>query len=266
MGMPKKLQIALIVSAGLLPLGPIQAAAPEAPPFKTLVLAGDSITENPTGYAALIELWLLERYGAKAPRVINAGKSSDRVAGVLKRLEADVLAHRPDVVAVCIGVNDVAWWQKEGTPTPPERYRADLEAIVKRLRESGARVLLGTPALLWEKTDGTSPSDTRLEQYCALSREAAQAAGAETVDLRARMVAALKQRNPDQKDKGVLTYDGLHLNFAGNCVVAAELLRKLGFSDADDPDFASAFKRFEARMNEHGAQAVPRARQEAAKP
>lgn len=70
---------------------------------------------------------------------VNAGVGGETIAEGRARLEADVLAERPDIVLVEYGAND--WWQDE---RPPEAWAADLEAIVTRICRTGARaVILG---------------------------------------------------------------------------------------------------------------------------
>ena len=103
-----------------------------------IVALGDSLTAG-LGVAA-DEAWpallqaRLEREGLHY-RVVNAGVSGDTTAGALRRLDW-VLRARPVVVIVALGANDGL----RGLST--EAMRDNLVAIVTRLRESGARVLL----------------------------------------------------------------------------------------------------------------------------
>lgn len=68
-------------------------------------------------------------------RVINAGISGDSVAGGRARLDW-LLDQDPDVVFVALGVNDAF------RTRPLDEIRADLRAIVERVRERGAYPIL----------------------------------------------------------------------------------------------------------------------------
>src|SRR4029453_12377725 len=41
--------------------------------------------------------------------VINSGRSFDTIPGNVRRLQADVLRHKPDLVVWQLGTNDVVW-------------------------------------------------------------------------------------------------------------------------------------------------------------
>lgn len=104
------------------------------PTRDTLVFLGDSIT---SGHGLPLEVTFAHRLGATLGiQVKNAGISGDRTAGGLQRLEADVLAHRPRLVVVELGVNDAFG------RLPTDTTLGNLRAIVRRIRASGAGVVL----------------------------------------------------------------------------------------------------------------------------
>jgi len=73
-------------------------------------------------------------------RVINAGVPGETADQGRKRLPRLLNEHRPDLVLVCHGGNDLL--QRR----PHEDIAADLRTIVRRIRESGADVvLIGVP-------------------------------------------------------------------------------------------------------------------------
>jgi len=100
----------------------------------TVVFLGDSIT---SGHGLPLEVTFPHRLGVLlALRTHNAGISGDRTAGGLARLERDVLAHRPRLVVVELGANDVFG------RLPGEQTIANVRSIARRLRQDGAGVLL----------------------------------------------------------------------------------------------------------------------------
>lgn len=103
-----------------------------------LAFLGDSLTAgyglHPSkAYPALVGEALRDR--GLAVDVANHGVSGDTTAQGLARID-DVLAGEPDLVLVCLGVNDGV------RRRPLAEVRADLAAIVTRLRAAGAGVAL----------------------------------------------------------------------------------------------------------------------------
>lgn len=58
--------------------------------------------------------------------------------------------------------------------------------------------------------------------FWAISRKVATDTGATLCDLRKAFLDHLKEHNPANKERGILTGDGVHLNAAGNQFVAAQ--------------------------------------------
>jgi isoamyl acetate esterase len=223
------LRPALCVALGLLAAG--SAAAADPPPLKKgerIVFLGDSITEagvRPKGYVTLVKAALAERHKGLGIEVVGAGVSGNKVPDLQRRLDRDVLAKKPTLVVVYIGINDV--WHGEKDPargTPKDRFEAGLKDVIKRIQEAGARVVLCTPSVIGEKKGGANPLDAKLDEYAEVSRMAAKETGAQLCDLRKAFVDYLAKNNAEDKDSGVLTGDRVHLNDAGNKVVADTIL------------------------------------------
>jgi acyl-CoA thioesterase I len=103
-----------------------------------LVMLGDSLT---SGYGVRPEEAIPSRLEAalkalgRAVRVVNAGAAGDTSADVLGRLEFSV-SRDADGVLVAVGGNDML------RGLPPEQLRANLNAIVSRLKARGVRTAL----------------------------------------------------------------------------------------------------------------------------
>jgi acyl-CoA thioesterase-1 len=104
-----------------------------------ILVLGDSLSAGygirvEQGWVALLQKRLSEAgYGY---RVVNASESGETTGGALARLPRALAAHRPAVVIVELGGNDGL----RGLPVTD--IRANLGALVRHSRESGARVLL----------------------------------------------------------------------------------------------------------------------------
>lgn len=76
----------------------------------TVVFYGDSITERRI-YTSFIEAYVLTRFPTLNVRFVNSGWAGDTVAGgaggsLRVRLQRDVIAYRPTVVTILLGMND----------------------------------------------------------------------------------------------------------------------------------------------------------------
>jgi hypothetical protein len=97
-----------------------------------------------------------------------------------------------------------------------------------KLTLKSKKVILCTPSMIGEKTDGSNDLDSMLEEYSAISRKVATETGSQILDLRKRFIEHLKASNPLNRPKNILTEDGVHLNQAGNDFVARQMLDALG--------------------------------------
>ena len=85
---------------------------------------------------------LVELYGFTSVSVLNAGIAGDTVLGMEKRLERDVLSHRPDLILINAALN---WMERCGSNAV---YEETLEKIVRRCKEeTEADIVLITPNL-----------------------------------------------------------------------------------------------------------------------
>ena len=201
---------------------------------QVIAFLGDSITQagaRPGGYCRLIGDALEKQRPDLQTKVVYAGISGHKVPDLQKRLDRDVLSKNPNIVLIYIGINDV-WHSTRGKGTPKDKFESGLRDLISRIKSTGAAVVLCTPSTIGEKTDGSNELDPMLEEYAAISRKVAAENGLTVCDLRKYFLAFLKDNNPKNKGKGILTRDGVHLNAAGNKFVAdrtAEALaRELG--------------------------------------
>ena len=200
---------------------------------KRIIFFGDSITQagvHPVGYIQLIGD-LAAKEGKQADfEFIGAGIGGNKVYDLYLRLEEDVLTKRPDIVFIYIGVNDV--WHKltNGTGTDADKFEKFYKALIGKIKAQGATVVLVTPAVIGERTDFSNELDGELNHYANIIRKLASEEGLALVDLRKSFLEHNKRYNPSNKDSGILTTDRVHLNAAGNKLVAEEMwamIRKL---------------------------------------
>ena len=204
----------------------------------TIVFLGDSITQQgagPNGYVTLFREAIEKSRPDSGIKVIGAGVGGHKVPNLEARLDKDVLAHKPNVVVIYIGINDV-WHSTSGQGTEIGLYESGLRSLVNRCTEAGARVILATPSVINEKHDGSNPLDKMLDEYSAVSRKVAMETGATLLDLRAAFVSNLQEYNTANEPTGILTGDGVHLNDAGNRFVAVRMLEAAGEAKTRIPE------------------------------
>ena len=201
-----------------------------------IVFLGDSITAGgvkPQGYVTLLTAAIKAAHPDLGIETFGAGISGNKVPNLQARLEKDVIAKKPTLVFIYIGINDVWHWKKnnEGVMaggTTKELFESGLKDIIAKVNAAGARVILCTPSVIGEKNDGSNERDAMLEEYSVISRKVAADTGSQLVDLRKAFIDHLKANNPDNLPKGILTGDGVHLNPKGNAFVAAEMGKAIG--------------------------------------
>jgi lysophospholipase L1-like esterase len=71
-----------------------------------------------------------------------------------------------------------------------------------------------------EKTDYSNPLDGDLNLYSNIIRDLAKKNNLTLIDLRKKYHDYLEKNNQENKDRGILTYDGVHMNDAGNQFLA----------------------------------------------
>ena len=197
------------------------------PQKKTRVIFfGDSITEAAVkhgGYITRIDSMARVENRGNDFEFTGSGISGNKVYDLYLRLDDDVLSKKPDVVVIYIGVNDV--WHKSsfGTGTDPDKFEKFYQAIINKLKAINSKVILCTPAVIGEMTDFSNDQDGDMNHYSNIIRSIAKKNDLPLVDLRKSFLDYNLKNNPENKDRGILTVDRVHLNAAGNQLVADEM-------------------------------------------
>jgi len=191
-----------------------------------VIFFGDSITQagvQSGGYILRIDsMSKMEGSGDKF-EFIGAGIGGNKVYDLYLRMENDVLAKDPDVVIIYVGVNDVWHKTSSGTGTDADKFDKFYQAMIDKLKAKNIKVILCTPAAIGEKTDFSNPQDGDMNEYSNIIRRIASKNNLPVIDLRKAFLDYNLKNNPANKDRGILTTDRVHLNAAGNQLVADEM-------------------------------------------
>jgi isoamyl acetate esterase len=188
-----------------------------------IIFFGDSITQagvNPGGYIMRIDSMCTKEDQKENYEFIGAGIGGNKIYDLYLRMEEDVLAKNPDRVFIYVGVNDVWHKASSGTGTDADKFEKFYQAVIKKLTDKNIKVVLCTPAAIGEKTDFSNSQDGDLNEYSKIIRGLAAKNNLVVVDLRKLFLEYNLKNNPENKSKGILTTDGVHLNAKGNQLAA----------------------------------------------
>ena len=74
-------------------------------------------------------------------RVINAGIGGNNSRNLLARIDSDVLRHRPDLVILMVGSNDML---NSNNAVPLAEYEKNLDQLAAKIVRSGSKLVLMT--------------------------------------------------------------------------------------------------------------------------
>lgn len=202
---------------------------------RKVIFFGDSITQaavDSGGYINQLQMLLKEQKRGDEFQLVGAGISGNKVPDLKDRLFKDVLSQNPDLVFIYIGINDVWHFShvcckdREGG-TSKEKFEAGLLDIVNKIKGNGADVVLCTPTVIGEKKTFENEQHEMLEEYVNIVRKVSEKYNSRLCDLSETFRKFIEENNPDNLDKGILTYDGVHLNLKGNALVAKKIFQFL---------------------------------------
>jgi acyl-CoA thioesterase I len=204
-----------------------------------IVCVGDSITEPgfPAGVMEKYPELLRAAYRRRSDptiEVINAGKGGDSISRVCARAETDIIAHRPTIVTINVGINDskLLWPEFVANFVPIDRFEQDYRALIATIRDrcQAAVIVLGPIACVeaWAAaaTKGPTPVSyfakrQELEKFNASARAVATSLGSDFIDLHALFAAQPKLEALFDEP------DGVHTNMRGQALIALELASHL---------------------------------------
>lgn len=194
-----------------------------------IVCFGDSVTGvyyhtgGRSSYPELIAASLKARHPKTELTVFNAGISGHTTTNGLGRLQQHVLVHKPHLVTVKFGLNDVA----KGTP---DLYRKNLVEIVRKCRAAGAEVILCTPNAVSETADRPV---AKVAAFAAIAREVAAELGVPLADPHADL-GALQKSAPEAWRLSMS--DEIHPNLRGHRRLAESILEVIEGQPVALPD------------------------------
>lgn len=230
--------VALIAASAL--AATAQAPAPSASSGFAIhdgdhvVFYGDSITEQ-RKYTEFVEEYLLTRFPHWKVTFLNAGVGGDKVSGgwagpVDLRLDRDVLAERPEVVTIMLGMND--GYYRPSLPgivsTFDDGYRHIVDSIQKTLPQ--ARITLIQPSPFDDVTrEPQFPGgyNEALLKFSDFIAQLAREKNLTVADFNTPVTTFLKTLNQNSPDLAPqLLPDRVHPAEGGHWIMAEALLKR----------------------------------------
>ena len=193
-----------------------------------ILFFGDSITESGrnlldendlgVGYVKIAAGKLHLLYPDADLTIVNRGVGGNKTADLLARAEEDVVAEKPDVVFLQVGVNDVWCRFSSGKVIPPETFRANYTAIVEKIAATGAKIYCILPFVL--NMGDKQRFRPYLDAFNAIIREIAAEHKLPVIPLDEIFTGLTQDIDPAQ-----FTTDGVHPTHRG-CRYIADLVIK----------------------------------------
>jgi len=190
-----------------------------------IIFFGDSLTAlavkdknvpEGKGYVPLVR----EALKSKGVEVDAVATGGHKVTDLLGRVDKDVIARKPTIVVIQIGVNDMS------RGVTPDMFKAQLEELIDKLQKGGAQVVLCSCTCRVEGYNPEDPMDKKLDALADVARALAKEKKLPLNDLRKAFIEYWKKNNPENKKNGFLTYDGNHWTETGHKFVAEQMLKK----------------------------------------
>lgn len=201
-----------------------------------ILFLGDSITDmsrnreteffyNSYGFAypLFIEGELATKY-PKQFEILNKGISGNRVVDLYSRIKIDCWNHKPDVVSIFIGVNDV-WhglFEGIGNGVDIERFEKVYRMLIDDTKKAlpCAKFILVAPFFLeGGATNERMDEFVNIYKYADVVRKIANDYGFPIVDLQEKFTSLAKNNGASH-----YLYDGVHPTIAASKIIADEWL------------------------------------------
>lgn len=198
-----------------------------------VIFYGDSITEQRL-YTAFVETYVVTRFPRLNIRFVHSGWGGDRVTGggggpIDLRLHRDVIAYRPTVMTIMLGMNDGSYRPFDNAifNTYTAGYQHILDAAKSAL--PGIRITLIQPSPFDDVTRPVQFAggyNAVLIRYGQFIGQLAQREGLTVADMNAPVISALEKANSTDSELAKrMIPDRVHPGPSGHLLMAEALLK-----------------------------------------
>jgi endoglucanase len=231
-----------VTSLAVLLLGTLPALAQPRPmPFQkgdTVCIIGDSITHGGK-YPSFLYLYYVTRFPDQPIKMFNCGISGDSAGGAVRRLEWDILIHKPTAATVLLGMNDVGRTlygrnktdekSKKAQESAIRAYAANMTKLMEALAKAKVRTTVLTPTIYEQNADTGTENlfgcDEGLFNCGLAAAKIAQRFRFPTIDVHDAMDTVNTQQQRRDRKFTVVGKDRVHPGEPGHLVVAHAILK-----------------------------------------
>jgi lysophospholipase L1-like esterase len=202
-----------------------------------ILFIGDSITDcgrrgefRPlgNGYVKIFYDFIIANFPEKKIEIINKGIGGNTILDLVNRWEDDVMYHKPDLLSILIGINDIhrVLNKYEGwNEFVPENYRKRYDYILKRTTEKlDCKIVLIEPFYIsTDKTDNFRGKVLKdIEEYIEIVEEMSKKYGTYHLKIHRIYQKYLQYFEPE-----TFAPEPVHPNPTGHFLIANELFKLL---------------------------------------
>jgi lysophospholipase L1-like esterase len=198
-----------------------------------VVFYGDSITDQRL-YTTFTETYVLTRFPKMDVSFVHSGWGGDRVTGggggnIDTRLKRDVLAYKPTVMTIMLGMNDASYraFDEKIFQTYTNGYQHIIDVVKKEI--PNIRFTLIQPSPFDDVTRATTFEggyNNVLLRYGDFVKDLAAREHATVADMNKPFVAAIEKANAKDHDLAIkINPDRVHPSSAGHLLMAEQLLK-----------------------------------------
>ncbi len=202
---------------------------------------GNSITHNGEFHHNIYQ-YFVTRYPAVPIRFFNAGIKGDVTGGILKRIQTDVLIHKPTYAFIMIGMNDVQRELYGKYPTQNvdtlakrkaalELYAKNLDSIVRILQKQKIKVILQKPSAYDQTSTIKYPNNLGVNDAlieCGKTMQyLANKYKLPIIDYNSLMTNISLQQQAKNPNFTLTVNDRVHPNSTGHFIMAYQFLKTL---------------------------------------
>lgn len=156
-------------------------------------------------------------------QIVNRGVSGDKIRDLLERYDEDLLAVKPNVISLMIGINDT-WHDFPDGNTPVDRFEKEYETLLRQLKADlpQTKLLILEQFAILSNPERSAWRDDLAEKR-AVTRRLAEKYADHFIPIFDRMEEAERGGLPGT----ALAADGVHPAPTGHALIAGEILKEL---------------------------------------
>lgn len=194
----------------------------------TILFTGDSITDGfreykyyrvansiralGNGYVQLVASKLNYAFVNKKLKIYNTGVNGDTVIKLLSRVDRDIIALKPTIVSILVGVNDFNVAFTENKKGDPEKYEEQYRELLTKIKKAlpNVRFVIGEPYAIKGAREQTDIWHPEFLAYGVVAKKLSEEFKGVFIPYQ-----TIYDKAKEHAEKRYYTTDGIHPSIAG---------------------------------------------------